>query len=207
MNMHWKVRIAFFLAALFTFATIASASTVVQSNVWTKVDSAELRSNGIDRGVMPTAYETFRLDRAALEAILDRAPEEFTGASEVILSLPMPDGTFQRFSIFHSMVVEQGLADRFPELGQTYSGQGIDDPMATVRFDLMSSGFHSMILSPNGTVMVDPAVGDANNYISYFKRDRPRVGSWECLFDQQSNFDSILHPMDPENIEFLRNVP
>ena len=86
----------------------------------------------------------------------------------------MPDGSLNRFEIEHSLVVERGLLDKYPELGATYRGHGIDDPTATARFDFLPTGFHSMILSTRGTVIVDPvANGDTDNYISYFKRDMP----------------------------------
>ena len=76
---------------------------------------------------MPSNYETFSLNKAALQAILNSAPEEFTDAPKVVLTMPMPDGTFGRFEIEHSLVVERGLLDRFPELGATYRAHGIDD--------------------------------------------------------------------------------
>ena len=108
-------------------------------------------------------------------ALLNSAPEEFTDAArsgQTIISLPMPDGKFARFSFEHSLVVERGLLDKFPELSRTYRGQGIDDPTATARFDFMPSGFHALILSSAGSVLINPyASGDTENAISYYKRD------------------------------------
>ncbi len=206
MKIYCKERITLLMAMLFAFSAIAIASPV-RENVWTQLDKDQLRLEGIERTNIPTAFETFRLDKAALEAILSTAPAEFTDAPEVILSLPMPDGSFQRFSIYHSLVVEQGLVDKYPTLGQTYIGQGIDDPTATVRFDFLSSGFHGMILSIGGTVMIDPyAEGDTETYISYFKRDMPRTSDFTCLVGRPS-LAELLKPVDPDNIGFLENMP
>jgi hypothetical protein len=122
-------------------------------------------------------------------------------------------GSVNRFVIEHSLVVEPGLLVRYPELGATYRGRGIDDPTATARFDFLPSGFHSIILSTKGTVMVDPVVeGDTVNYISYFKHDRPRTGSFSCGFrDPQSErgLNGVITPkaFDTEDLLPESNEP
>jgi hypothetical protein len=161
--------------------------------VWKEVsETSALRS--ADRTVVPSSYRTFYLDKTMLRTILASAPEEMRGfgISNTVLTFPMPDGTFQRFRVEHSPVVEAGLIEKYPELGMTFVGQGIDDPSATIRFDLMPGGFHSMILSPSGTVMVDPyAKNSTDHYISYRKEDAPRSSDFACDFDAQNAVDSI----------------
>ncbi len=90
-----------------------------------------------------------------------------------------------RFRYEHSPVVENGLADKYPELWQTYRAQGIDDPTATARFDWLPMGFHAMILSPAGTVMIDPyAEGNRTDYITYWKRDAANLArGLDCAFE------------------------
>ena len=59
--------------------------------------------------------------------------------------------------------MEKSLADRYPEL-KTYRGQGIDDPTAITRFDWTPSGFHAIILSTRGTILIQPeSRGDIEN--------------------------------------------
>jgi hypothetical protein len=127
--------------------------------------------------------------------VLSAAPEESSsleGLRRQVVTLPMPDGTMARFYVEHSPVVEPGLSAKYPDLANTYRGRGIDDPTATVRFDLLSNGFHSMILSPKGTVLVDPyAAGDTENYISYYKRDVPRGSQFACGFDEEAEYEAM----------------
>ena len=86
----------------------------------------------------------------------------------------MPDGSFARFQIEESPVVQEGLANRFPFL-KTYRGQGIDDPAATVRFDFMPDGFHAIILSSKSPIQIAPvSKGDKEHYLSYYAPDDPR---------------------------------
>ena len=99
----------------------------------------------------------------------------------------MPDGTFARFAISDSPIMEAELAAKFPGI-KTYSGQGIDDPTATIRFDVTPSGFHAMVIAAGGTTYIDPfSRGDVSHYISYDKRDYKRTGEIpRCLLDDSA---------------------
>jgi hypothetical protein len=202
-----------FFQSVFLFVTfVFLASTVLAGgspdDVWQETDASSLQLIEVERTIVPKVYKTFSLNKTNLFSILDRAPLEFTGAaqsSEIILTLPMPDGSFQRFRIERSPVVEAGLLGKYPELGETYRGQGIDDPTATVRFDFLPTGFHSMILSPRGTVLVDPyfARGDTENYISYRKTDAPRTENFVCDFKETKSLSEILSPEELLSSGFL----
>ena len=200
----WNHKIVFLIAAIILTAGTLMAGQKSPDDVWDQTDKAQLQQPGIDNTAMPTAYETFRLNKTALEALLKSAPEEYSGGEAIILSLPMPDGSFSRFEIEHSLVVEAGLLTNYPQLGATYRAHGIDDPTATARFDFLPSGFHSMILSTSGTVIVDPyAKGDTDNYISYFKNDRPFTGKFECEVKGDDGFDSITKLAKADSSGFL----
>lgn len=144
---------------------------------WQSVDDIPAARSIVQPAIQPSQFQAFTLDAAALQTSLANAPQEFTAArsaSEVIpleITLPMPDGTFPRFQVEESPIMEPELAAKFPQI-QTYSGQGIDDPTASVRFDLTPAGFHAQVLSPSGTYYIDPYYHlDDSLYVSYFKRD------------------------------------
>ena len=149
--------------------------------IWNRVDAGSLRKSAVERTQTPDRFAAFSLDREKMKRVLATAPEEFSSVERAILSLPMPDGTLARFQVEHSLVVEPGLLKQFPELGATYRGQGIDDPTATVRFDLLPSGFHAIILSSTGTILLDPYSPSLPDvYMSYFKSDARRIGEFTC---------------------------
>ena len=195
----------FVLSALLMLLTLASSGFALPSGkrIWKEIVDTELSKRPMSRTRTPDSYKTFELNKQNLNSILDSAPEEFTqAASETILELPMPDGTFAKFRIVHSLIVEPGLLVKFPQLGRTFSAQGIDDPTATARLDYLPTGFHAMILSPNGTVMIDPyAIGDTDNYVSFYKGELTRLDNFKCEVGEKG-FESIynLDPLNTGNI-------
>ncbi len=89
--------------------------------------------------------------------------------SPAIISLPMPDGSFQRFRIEESSVLEADMAAMYPEI-KSYRGQGIEDGTATVRFDWTPLGFHALILSADGRPVniLPPNRHDVSTYVSAY---------------------------------------
>jgi hypothetical protein len=139
------------------------------------------------------SFRNLVLDEALLRNTLRAAPMEFSEAATrkpVTLTLPNPDGTFARFSIAESPIMAPELAARFPEI-KTYSAQGLDDPAATTRFDWTPNGFHGIILSEKGTVLIEPSeMGDTQHYIVYFQKEVV-AGSGECDVTQEEQEQAI----------------
>lgn len=167
-------------------ASTPAAPSAPPSDMWSEIDESSLGSSKqADIMISARTYRVFQLDQAVLADVLDRAPMEFSEAAKsstpVVMTIPMPDGSLQRFRIQESPIMEPGLAARFPAI-RTYIAQGIDDPAANVRFDRTPLGFHAQILSPNGTVYVETLFrGDTSLYASYYKRDAIRTAGFECL--------------------------
>ena len=152
--------------------------------LWQKIEEREIanRDSRVDK---PLSYLTVRLDTDALVSTLDRAPHESTEAaknSQAVITLPMPDGSFARFRIVESPIMEKELAEKFPSI-KTYRGQGIDDANATTRFDLTPVGFHAIVLSSTETTYIEPyARGNTLDYISFYHKNAP-AGSFamDCM--------------------------
>src|SRR5437660_1006283 len=156
-----------------------------------QTESAPVSTLAEGKSLLPSKG-TFRLNREALAQMLAQAPMEFTEAarnSPIVMSLPMPDGQFARFSVVESPIMAPELAKKFPNI-KTYSGRGIDDPTATVRFDWTPPGFHAMVLSEHKTVFVDPtADGEIENYKSLTKDDLPRENFTDAVVEDASKID------------------
>ena len=160
-----------FMAASGGRQAVNAAPVGAQSadGIWQDVAEATLRVTG-DQVIVPAAYRTVSLDWAALNALLAQAPATLND-SNVVLSLPLPNGDYGRFQLIKTAVMHPELAAKFPEI-QTYAGIGLDDPTAYARLDRTPKGFHAMILSGNGRVFIDPyTTGNVDLYQSYFASD------------------------------------
>ena len=141
--------------------------------------------------IVPSEYLVFNLDVSVLKELLDSAPnEEDVKAkdSHAVISFPLPDGTFEKFSFVNSPVMAPELAERFPEI-QVFLGQGIDSPSSIVRFDLTPQGFHGMILGSGETIFIDPFnPGDLDKCICYTKSSfyASNESNWVCEVDEKS---------------------
>lgn len=169
---------------LFVFcAWTGVAVSAPDASLWSDVAEAGLARSASERQIVPVHYRTVRLDLARFEAGMAQVPAEqdvALQASAEELELPMPDGSSARFRIVESPVMAPGLAKRFPGI-RTWVGQGIDDVSTTLRFDLTHKGFHAQVLSPQGTVYIDPyQTGDREHYISYHKHDHHHGEQVRC---------------------------
>lgn len=143
---------------------------------WQKVDGKPAATKaGRKAAVKAKRLTAYKLDRGSMKGLLDKAPAEKRVAvarvAKQVVSLPAPDGTFQRFELVDSPVMEAGLAAKHPEI-TTYAGKGLDDPTATIRADLTPLGFHASVRSAEGNWYIDPYYQrDQSLYASYFARD------------------------------------
>ena len=127
-------------------------------------------------------YATYDLDVKNLKSYLaglpvQRYPGDRQNAGQI--EIPMPDHTTQRFRIVEAPIMTPALAEQIPV--KTYAGYGVDDRTATIRLDTGPNGFHGYVYSANGDVVIEPAVnGQADQIVSYFKRDNLQPRNWSC---------------------------
>src|SRR5262249_39664380 len=99
----------------------------------------------------------------ALERVLSAAPHETAlwqlSTSPALLSVPLPDGRLVHFRIQASSVLDNGFAERFPEI-KSYRGGAVDNSALTLRCDWSPLGFHALVLSSDQAFNVLPARAD-----------------------------------------------
>ena len=87
--------------------------------------------------------------------------------------LPMHDGTLAAFAIRRASVMSPRLQEKFPDL-HSWWGRSISQPVQTAQLNLDHKGFHAMIQTEKGTVLVEPAFKDHEGwYMAFVKNDLP----------------------------------
>jgi len=165
--------------------TIAATPSFARDRLWTDVKDPAAGNGGPE--ISAAFYRTLELKGDQLVQLLGAAPPERAGVRNgILITLPMPDGTFEEFSVVASPIMAPGLAARFPAI-TTYLAQGITDSRASGRLDMTPAGFHAMIFTTDGTVYIDPYSRQlSGSYISYFARDV--LPSEERRFEEKGPF-------------------
>ena len=173
--------------------------------IWQTVDTLPQARGALRQVIRPEKFKTFTVDRSALGASLAKAPLEFTSARGVArpaeITLPKPDGTFERFRIEEAALMEPELAAKFPGI-KTYRGRGIDDPSASLQLDVNPRTVHAQVLSPSGTYYVDPYWHlDGSYFMSYAKSDlKGETDRFKCLVKgDTSSRQVVTNALDEPN--------
>ncbi|MEM7103864.1 MAG: reprolysin-like metallopeptidase [Bacteroidota bacterium] len=142
--------------------------------IWTSVNQTLLPERGgtLD---LPDQYHVFRYNSTSLSQLLEQAPQRFSAEAKtktVILSLPMPDGSFRDYKITHADILHPALASLYPEI-RSYAGQGILNPAEYLRLSFTTKGLHAMVLGhAEGTLIIDPYIPGNQEYVlAYLKKD------------------------------------
>lgn len=159
-------------------AALTPAVTQSSASFWRDVSErlTPLSARNAKAVIQPTKFRAAALDKAGIMAFAATAPLERSAGAAVaplVISLPHPEGGFQRFALVESPIMEEGLAAKFPEI-KTYAGKGLDDPRATLRMDITPLGLRASVRSASGSWYVEPYYHlDDSVYASYYARNLP----------------------------------
>lgn len=125
--------------------------------------------------VMPLKYRVMRVNYTALREKLHATRESppVSKSDTLLFDIPLPTGGSQSFRISLSSTLSPELAAKYPEIKAWY-GAATNRPSDQVRLEITPKGFTSMILSEQGSLMIDPLCPDDSQFvIVYNKNDLP----------------------------------
>ncbi|MCB2379685.1 M12 family metallo-peptidase [Hymenobacter sp. BT635] len=192
----WRTWRPALLGGLLLAAVGAPHQAAAQRVLWaddSQVPAAARQTTAALRQYRPVSFQM-----TAVRDVLQKAPAaKGAGAkgSPTVLSLPMPDGSSQRFRVAEVPVMHPALAAKYPSI-KTYEAQGIDDPAAIARLDLTPAGFHALILGSNGRmVYIDPAAkGNTENYLVFNRQAMNLASNFICQTTDEQKAVGLTEP-------------
>ncbi len=165
-----------------------SFSISAQSNFWRNANSTDFRAPLKDRVSHPSIFRTVAFDTETFLNFAENASHRLSSDSptKLMMTIPMPNGENENFTIEKTDLMHPDLAAKFPEL-KTYVGKGIDDPTASLRISYSPYfGFNGMVLSgQHSTVYIDPLTSDNKHYMAYYRKDVNQTGmGFSCHTDE-----------------------
>jgi subtilisin-like proprotein convertase family protein len=157
--------------------------TAQRQNPWQKIAATTVENQSkVKRTSIVSEFEVFSLDVTTFKNQLLNAPKRVAsvGISTQYVYFPDVDGNTTLYRIYEASVMHPELQAQFPEI-KSYIGVGVDDKSAVIRFSMTLFGLHAMILSPKGTVIIDPYTSDLTTYMVYKKKNAISSSSFECL--------------------------
>ncbi len=173
------------------FLLLASVTANAGQQIWQDMTLEQARSRGAEPGI---SY--FNADDVALRDLLGQVPHRSSGDFSHQIQLPMPDGDLAWFQIIESPIMENGLAQHYPDI-KAFKVFGIDDEYASGRVDITARGFSGMLQTSDGRVFIDPDYSSSQgNFYSSKYRNSGQPGQ---------PFSCGVHQLNQDR-EFSQNV-
>jgi subtilisin-like proprotein convertase family protein len=157
---------------LFTIVTLLmiTISFSQTEKAWkeTKNFSGKVSKN-VSRQSFPTTFSLFELNIETVKVALLNTPlKSYTArVAGRIVSFPNTEGNVERFEVFEQSNFDPILQSQFPDI-RSYSGIGIDDKHAQIRFSLDSKGIQAMIFRVDKrNEFIEPYTEDGKFYAVY----------------------------------------
>lgn len=168
------VLVGVLLAVMPMAARRAGASAAQQGGnaFWETVEPAAYEARG--NAAAAHSARVFRLREQVMREALQQARPERAGGSEqpaAVIALPLPDGSFARFSVVESPVLSAELAVQYPAL-KSYRGQGLDNPGLAVWCSWTPLGLRAWVRDGAETVRIQPLTDAQRNMLPKIPVDR-----------------------------------
>ena len=181
-----------YLLSFFCFFTISGS--VFSQSYWQVTDDVRLRSESRIRNIIPERYTTYTLENESFQKVLLSAPVEDVfkqSRKGISISLPNTQGNLEEFIVWSSTVMEDGLAQKYPDI-KSFKGYCSTDRSKTIRMTWTPSSFHAAIKGVEETIYIDPYFVGGNEYfIVYNTQDHV----------DQSLKDKVLCGTDPAHFD------
>ena len=195
----------FILLGLFFTSNLSA-----QKDLWLKISDKDYYLDNLqENSSQPDQYQAIELDLDQLRTLTKDAPKEFSAREGLRLSIPLDDGRMEVFEVWASPIMDKELSDRYPNI-KTFKGRSLNNPATLIRMGYSLVGFHAMIQSTRGTILIDPLTpGQTSHYMVYDSKDDRTVSETmaQKLSCGMPGTNSTLPNTEATNLSRNRNEP
>lgn len=168
----------FYIFILIISLTITkSFSQDKTSSFWTEQNVKKLKNKN-KKTTLPTSFKAFTIDGEKMKNYLHNSPSKKENTKNYLLDLPLPNGTWETFSICTNSLMSKELAAKYPNI-TTYDAEGKTSNLWSGKLDFTTSGFHALLTNGNEQIFIQPIKeGDLINYIVFYKKDAIKKGKY-----------------------------
>ena len=170
-----------------------------ENQLWKQIEDSQLIGDG---QISTNNAVYFEMELSNLKDLLSTAPLKNNNQqhSAVQIQLPLPDGSTDNFMVFEAPIMEEGLANKFPEI-KTFIFQSTSNQLRYGRADITLKGFHLMLFDRESTIFIDPFSKKGTDiYQVYFKKDCVNNKAMpDCLSQEEANTENLDNSMLIDN--------
>ena len=175
------------------------AGTPRSQGVWTLLPEMPPEVIAAPALARPKYSAALKINLNHLERSLRSVPMEDSpgAATPAIVSLPNPDGGFDRYAIVRTQMLAPELAAAVPSF-RTFSGRRVDNARISVHMDITDLGIRAQFKGPDGFwAFIDPvSKGDTSHYVAYYAKDVNVLAGGTCLThgEAEESTEEIVSP-------------
>ncbi len=176
------------LLILIALPTLAFAQN---KNFWSQTEGKNISQENIRKSVTTIEKsEIYNLDLSNFKNEILKAPYRFQGIdSNIELTLPIGNQSYQTFTIYKAQTMSEDLAAKFPAIS-SYVGVS-NDKKSSLRLTLTSQGVVGSISTENGYLYINPYTFSGREYQVFFRKSSINNQEFTCLFDEQIDQDFL----------------
>jgi Metallo-peptidase family M12B Reprolysin-like len=153
------------LVSIFVFGQNRKSSFELVDNMTIDFSTPRLKE------VMPQQFKIFKFDYDSFAAQLTNVPnrDTFNGISNVIISIPNPEGQMVDYRIVEASSFDEVLQSRFPNI-RSFAGNEVANPANVIRFSLSKENGISVTIrsvTNQTTYIIDPFTSDYKQFIVF----------------------------------------
>lgn len=174
------------LLASFFSCVLSVTTTKAYNGIWHPYTETAVPSKG-EQVMVPNKYIVFSINTPYFKNLLFGLSVNPENAIQI--ELPTPDGSFKTFRAWQDPVMEEGLAQKYPNF-KTFTAVSTDNKFVTAKLDFTLYGFHAMIYDGSNTYFIEPYSNVEDGfYTCFYKKDysRPANRTMVCEVGQDPN--------------------